>query len=110
MLDIDIDYRLLDYRHREFITLPPMTLKREYNRAIYTTMVWNCVRERCGRYKAGVHLGNIHVKGEQNHIFFPVLDYSFQAKNMLLIPPLRKKNPSLLPSPARPSFSAPPES
>ena len=27
LLDIDTDYRLLDYRHREFITFPPMTLK-----------------------------------------------------------------------------------
>ena len=92
LIDIDINYRLLDYRHREFITFPPMTLKREYNRAIYTTMVWNYVWERCGWYKVGAHLGNIHIKGEQNHIFFPLLDYSFQAKNMLLIPPLKKKN------------------
>ena len=92
---------LLDYRHRELITFPPMTLKREYSRAIYTTMVWNYVRERCGRYKAGVHLGNIHVKGEQSHIFFLYWIIAFRLKICCCF--LYKKK-SFTPSPSSNTF------
>ena len=75
LLDIGIDYK-----HREFITFPPVTLKRQYSRAIYTTVVWNSVRERCGQYKAGAHLGNIHIKGEQNHSCFLYWIIPFRLK------------------------------
>ena len=103
-LDVDADYRLLDYRHRELITFPPVTLKREYSRAIYTTMVWNYVRERCGRYKAGAHLGNIHVKGGQSHISFLYWIIAFRLKICCCFL-YKKKSFTLLPPPAT-RFSA----
>ena len=104
LLDVDADYRLLDYRHRELITFPPVTLKREYSRAIYTTMVWNYVRERCGRYKAGAHLGNIHVKGGQSHISFLYWIIAFRLKICCCFL-YKKKSFTLLPPPAT-RFSA----